>query len=154
MPPCHVTGCPVYNSCLGRLALPDRVPDRQQLGVDIRIALGQLVQVSLVDLEANVGLVLDDLQVFDVNTLADCFPVEEHTFQLLDRAFDLGWTVLPLCLASVPALRVADRDFFRELIFVMFTGPRSADVASGFEGFYLAHSLARTNPRFASDGGD
>ncbi len=61
MPPCHVTGGPVYNSCSSRLALPDRVPDRQQLGVDVRIALGQMVQVSLADLEANVGLVLDDL---------------------------------------------------------------------------------------------
>lgn len=61
MPPCHVTGCPVYNSCFGRRALPDRVPDRQQLGVDVRIALGQMVQVSLANLEADVGLVLDDL---------------------------------------------------------------------------------------------
>lgn len=89
-----------------------------------------------------------------MNTLADCLPVEEHTFQLLNRAFDLGWAVLPLCLASGSSLRVANCDFFRELVFVMFTGPRPADVASGFKRFDLAHSLAWTDPSFASNGWD
>lgn len=86
-----------------------------------------------------------------MNTLADCLPVEEHTFQLLNRAFDLGRAVLPLCLASGSSLRVANCDFFRELVFVMVTGPRPADVASGFKRFDLAHSLAWTDPSFASN---
>lgn len=129
MPTCQVTGSPVYNSYLGSVSLTDRAPDRQQLVVDVRIALGQLVQVGLADLEANVCLVLDDLQVFNVNTLADCFPGEEHAFELFYRAFDLGWTVLPLRLSSVSAFGVTDRDPLRKLIFVVFTGPCSADVA-------------------------
>lgn len=33
---------------------------------------------------------------------------------------------LPLCLASGSALRVANCNFFRELVFIMFTGPRPA----------------------------
>ena len=80
-----------------------------------------MVQVGLIDLEADIGLALNDLQVLDMYVLTFSFFAKQHALQLLYSVFDLAGPILPLRMTTVATLRVADHYFFRELILVVFS---------------------------------
>lgn len=110
-----------------------------------------MVQVSLVDLEADVGLALNDLQVFDVNAGALSFLAQQHVFELFYRGLDLSRPILPPRVTTVSALGVADHYFLRQLILVVLPRTRFTDIALVLKRFDLPHHLALADPRFPRD---
>ena len=80
-----------------------------------------MVQIGLIDLEADIGLALNDLQVLDMYVLTFSFFAKQHALKLLHRVFDLAGPILPLRMTAVATLRVADHYFFRQLILVVLS---------------------------------
>lgn len=80
-----------------------------------------MVQIGLIDLEADIGLALNDLEVLDVYVTAFSFLTEQHALKLLHRVFYLAGPILPLRMTTVSTLRVADHYFFSQLILIVLS---------------------------------